>query len=63
MANDDTARTDEDTAVDIDVLDNDTDPDGDPLTVSNVTNGNFGDVSNNGDDVTYTPISKLQWDR
>ncbi|MFC1877149.1 Ig-like domain-containing protein [Thermodesulfobacteriota bacterium] len=57
VANDDSASTDEDTAVIIDVLDNDTDTDGDPLEVSNVTDGNYGSVSitNNGTNVTYTP--------
>ncbi len=56
-ANDDTASTDEDTAVIVDVLDNDTDVDGDSLTVSNVTQGSDGSVTiiNNGDDVRYTP--------
>ena len=40
----------------IDVLDNDTDPDGDALTVVSVTDGAGGTVVNNGDGtVLYTP--------
>jgi hypothetical protein len=38
-ANDDTASTDEDTTVTVDVVSNDDDPDGDPLDVSAITNG------------------------
>ena len=55
VGTDDTATTDEDTAVTIDVLANDTDPDSDPLTVSDVTQPTNGAVTNNGGDVTYTP--------
>jgi len=43
----DQAMTDEDVAVDIDVLANDTDPDGDTLTVTNTTNGSNGTTSIN----------------
>ncbi len=52
---DDTASTLQDTAVDINVLTNDTDLDGDTLTVSAVTDGSNGTVVNNITDVTYTP--------
>jgi PGF-CTERM protein/PGF-pre-PGF domain-containing protein len=38
-ANDDSATTDEDTSVTVDVVANDTDPDGDALDVSAITNG------------------------
>ena len=56
VANDDTAATDEDTAVTINVLENDTDVDtGDTLTVTSVTQPGNGAVINNGTDVTYTP--------
>lgn len=55
VANDDAATTDEDTPVTIDVLANDTDVDGDTLTVDSVTQGAHGAVANNGTDVTYTP--------
>ena len=55
VANDDSASTSEDTALNIDVLANDTDVDGDSLTVQSVTQGTNGSVTNNGIDVTYTP--------
>ena len=55
VAADDSADTDEDTAVTIDVLTNDSDEDGDTLTVSSVTQPADGTVVNNGTDVTYTP--------
>jgi uncharacterized delta-60 repeat protein/CSLREA domain-containing protein len=56
VAVDDTLATDEDTAGTVDVLANDTDADGDPLSVTDVTNGTNGTVANNGDGtVTYTP--------
>ena len=55
VANADAATVDEDDAVAVDVLGNDTDPDGDALSVSGVGSALNGDVTNNGDDVTYTP--------
>ncbi|KPJ58544.1 MAG: hypothetical protein AMJ46_14050, partial [Latescibacteria bacterium DG_63] len=56
VANNDTVTTEEDVAVVIDVLANDTDVDvGDTLSVSAVTHGAHGTVTNNGTDVTYTP--------
>ena len=55
-AADDTAMTDGDVAVTIDVLDNDSDSEGDTLTVTVVTQGGSGTVVNNNDGtVTYTP--------
>ena len=52
----DTATTNEDTAKDIAVLANDTDPDGDTLTVVSVTDPVHGTTSVNGDNtVKYTP--------
>ncbi len=55
-ANNDTAITTEGTAVLINVLANDTDPDGDALTVSSVGPAAHGSVVNNGDGtLTYTP--------
>jgi len=48
--------TDEDTAVTLPVLDNDSDPaDGDPLTVVGVTQGANGSVTFTAGDVTYDP--------
>ena len=46
-ANNDTATTDEDTPVDINVLANDVEPDGDPLSITGVTQGTNGSVSVN----------------
>ena len=54
-ANDDTVTTPEDTALLIDVLDNDEDIDGDTLSITAVTQPTNGTVINNGTDVTYTP--------
>ena len=54
--NDDTATTDEDTPVDINVLANDSDSDGDTLNVVSVTQGANGTVSINPDKtVRYAP--------
>jgi hypothetical protein len=56
VAGDDTAASAEDTSEVINVLTNDSDPDGDPLTVTAVgqpANGTV--VINNGINVTYTP--------
>jgi len=44
----------------IDVLANDTDPDGDPLTVVSVSQPASGTVVNSGDFVTYTPAAGFQ---
>ncbi|MCA9955053.1 MAG: tandem-95 repeat protein, partial [Anaerolineales bacterium] len=52
--NDSTATSPE-TAVTINVLDNDTDPENDTLTVTAVTQGSKGSVTHNGTTVTYTP--------
>jgi Ca2+-binding RTX toxin-like protein len=50
------AATDEGTPVTVAVLANDSDPDGNPLTVSAVSQGANGTVAINGDNtVTYTP--------
>lgn len=55
VASDDTASTSEDTPVNIDVLANDVDPDGDPLTVSGASAAN-GTVTINPDGtITYSP--------
>ena len=56
VAVNDYADTDENTSVTISVLDNDTDPDNDALTVTDVTNGQYGTVViNNDNTITYTP--------
>ena len=56
VATDDTATTAEDTATSVAVLANDTDPNGDPLTVSGVTDPPHGTaVVQVGNTVLYTP--------
>ncbi|MBI2960284.1 MAG: tandem-95 repeat protein, partial [Betaproteobacteria bacterium] len=55
VATADSASTASGTPVTISVLANDTDPNGDPLSVVAVTNGARGSVVNNGASVTYTP--------
>ncbi|HJH29059.1 MAG TPA: PGF-pre-PGF domain-containing protein, partial [Methanosarcinaceae archaeon] len=56
VANADTAATPEDTPVTTDVLANDSDADGDTLTVTSVTVPTNGNATINGDNtVTYTP--------
>jgi hypothetical protein len=57
-ANPDTATTFENTAVRIDVLANDTDPDGDRLTITGIIQASHGFVYANPDGtLTYTPAS------
>ncbi|MBI1371298.1 MAG: hypothetical protein GC159_00850 [Phycisphaera sp.] len=59
----DEASTDQDTPIQIDVLDNDSDPDGDPLSVASVTDPAHGAaVINNDGTVTYTPDGKFVGD-
>ena len=55
MANDDVATTTEDPPVSIDVLVNDFDADGDPLSVTDVGRPSNGTATTNGFSVTYTP--------
>ncbi|MEM7058900.1 MAG: Ig-like domain-containing protein [Pseudomonadota bacterium] len=56
VAEDDAPETDEDTAVIVDVLANDVDVDGDPITVTSATNGANGTTVVNSDGtITYTP--------
>lgn len=59
---DDSATTDEDTSVQVDVLGNDTDVDGDTLTVSGVGDtGTVGTVTDNGDGtVSYDPNGQFE---
>ena len=59
MAADDSATTQEDSPVTIAVLDNDSDIDGNPLTVSSVTQGNNGAVTIANGAVTYTPSANF----
>ncbi|MEM9498243.1 MAG: Ig-like domain-containing protein [Pseudomonadota bacterium] len=56
VANDDSDSTSEDTPVTINLLSNDSDPDGDDLTIASVGSASNGSVVDNGDGtVTYTP--------
>ncbi|MEX6502909.1 Ig-like domain-containing protein [Pseudomonas zhanjiangensis] len=55
VAVDDSAATDEDSAVLIAVLANDSDADGDPLAIASYGQGSLGAVSQNGTSLLYTP--------
>jgi len=55
----DNALTHEDTAVVVNVVTNDTDANGDPLTITAVTQPANGSVVNNGTSVTFTPTSNF----
>ena len=56
VANDDSATTEEDVAVTISLVANDTDIDGDSLSIESVSTASNGSVVNNGNGtVTYTP--------
>lgn len=55
VANDDNASTDEDTPVSVDVLANDTDPDGDALSITDIGNPSHGTTEISGNEITYTP--------
>ena len=59
VATDDVTNVDEDMPVTVDVQDNDTDVDGDPLTTSIIGTSTQGvtPVVENGDSITYTPPS------
>ncbi len=57
VATADTASVAQNTAQTVSVLGNDSDPDGDTLSVSAVTNGAHGTVTTNGTTVTYTPAT------
>jgi hypothetical protein len=51
----DTATTDEGASVTIDVLDNDTDPDNDPLNIADVTQPDNGSTSEQNGEIEYQP--------
>ncbi|MEM7028696.1 MAG: Ig-like domain-containing protein [Chloroflexota bacterium] len=55
QANDDTATTDEDEAVTIRVLNNDTDVDGDELKIHTVSASQHGTATKNGKRIVYAP--------
>ncbi|MCA0996601.1 Ig-like domain-containing protein [Alloyangia pacifica] len=62
VAEDDAAETDEDVAVTIDVLSNDSDPDGDDLTVTSATATNGSVVINGDGTLTFTPDADYNGD-
>ncbi|WP_407496513.1 Ig-like domain-containing protein, partial [Pseudooceanicola sp. MF1-13] len=51
----DTATTEEDTSITINALENDSDPQNDPLTISDVTGATNGSATVIGNQVVYTP--------
>ena len=55
VANDDFVTLDEDTIVSISVLDNDSDPDLDPLHIASVSDPSYGIATIEGDEIRYTP--------
>ena len=55
VAVDDSASVAENSSVLISVLDNDSDPDGDPITIESFTQGIHGTVALSGTDLLYTP--------
>ena len=55
IAEEDSGSTDEDTAIAIDVLANDVDPDGDPVVIQSVAQASHGSVIKEGSTVVYTP--------
>ncbi len=57
VAVDDSATTDQNTPVTVNVLANDSDPDGNPLTVTSVTTPANGNATFTASDVTYTPAT------
>ncbi|WP_438987830.1 Ig-like domain-containing protein, partial [Marivivens donghaensis] len=60
---DDTATTDEDTPVTIDVLDNDSDPEGQPLTITAATvPADQGTVEIVGNELVFTPAENFNGD-
>lgn len=56
---DDLAATSEDVVIDIDILANDTDPNGDPLAITAINPPNFGTAIRTGAVVTYQPNSNF----
>ena len=55
LAQDDSSSTQEDTAVTLDVMSNDEDPDGDALSIATTTQPKNGSVAVEGERLRYTP--------
>ena len=62
VAEDDTASTDEDMAVTINVLGNDADPERERLSIESVTQGGHGAVEIDGGKLSYTPVADFHGD-
>ncbi|MBV6624590.1 MAG: tandem-95 repeat protein [Rivularia sp. (in: Bacteria)] len=62
IAQNDAATTNQDTQVSIDVLANDTDVDGDNLTIASVAAANNGTTAIVGNEIVYTPASGFSGD-
>ncbi|MGB6295513.1 MAG: DUF1194 domain-containing protein [Rivularia sp. (in: cyanobacteria)] len=59
VANNDTATTDEDNSIAINVLTNDTDEDGDTLSITGIT-GSTGSVTIDSDNIIYNPNGQFE---
>ncbi|MCE9574879.1 MAG: tandem-95 repeat protein [Deltaproteobacteria bacterium] len=59
VANDDTVTTPEDTQATIAVTANDTDADGDPLSITSHTNPAHGTAVTSGSSIVYTPVANF----
>jgi hypothetical protein len=59
VAKDDAVATDEDQALSVAVLANDSDADGDTLSIQNFGQGSKGSVSQNGNALVYTPVANF----
>lgn len=59
IAQDDTATTQQNKAVSVAVLANDSDPNGDKLAITDFAQGSKGSVTQNGDSLVYTPNRQL----
>jgi hypothetical protein len=55
IAANDTATTDQNTSIDINVLSNDSDPDGDPVTIESITPATHGIIKLLGNTIRYLP--------
>ena len=60
VANNDTATTNEDNSVTINVLANDTDEDGDTLSITGVAGSPTGSVTIDGDNIVYSPNGQFE---
>jgi hypothetical protein len=59
IATNDTATTNQNTSIDIDVLSNDSDPDGDPVTIVALTPATYGLIKFLGNTIRYLPAANF----